>query len=105
LVQIQPPLPTFARRASVGRFLWNLMDRYYVYVLQSKKNGQLYKGFTKDLIARLKTHETSPSQTDIKMGPFKLMWYCCFQDKYKALAFEKYLKSGSGIAFLKKRLV
>jgi len=25
-----------------------------------------------------------------------------FQDKYKAFAFEKYLKSGSGRAFLKK---
>jgi predicted GIY-YIG superfamily endonuclease len=28
-----------------------------------------------------------------------------FQDKYKAFAFEKYLKSGSGRAFMNKRLV
>jgi putative endonuclease len=32
------------------------------------------------------------------------MWYCAFPDKYKALEFEKYLKSGSGRAFAKKRL-
>jgi putative endonuclease len=28
-----------------------------------------------------------------------LIWYCAFPDKYKALEFEKYLKSHSGRAF------
>ena len=30
--------------------------------------------------------------------------YCAFPDKYKALAFEKYLKSHSSRAFANKRL-
>jgi len=33
-----------------------------------------------------------------------LVWYCAFGDKFKALEFEKYLKSHSGRAFGKKRL-
>jgi putative endonuclease len=36
--------------------------------------------------------------------PWELKWYCAFPDKYKALAFEAYLKSHSGRAFAKKRL-
>jgi hypothetical protein len=39
-----------------------------------------------------------------KFRPWELVWYCAFRDKYKALAFEKYLKSHSGRAFAKKRL-
>ena len=36
--------------------------------------------------------------------PWELVWYCAFPDKYRALEFEKYLKSHSGRAFAKKRL-
>jgi len=34
---------------------------------------------------------------------YHLEWYCAFITRDKALAFEKYLKTGSGIAFMKKR--
>lgn len=34
-----------------------------------------------------------------------LKWYCVFPNKKKALEFEKYLKSGPGIAFSKKRFL
>ncbi|MGH7141257.1 MAG: GIY-YIG nuclease family protein [Minisyncoccia bacterium] len=34
--------------------------------------------------------------------PIKLISYTAFQDKHKAFAFEKYLKSGSGRAFIEK---
>ena len=39
-----------------------------------------------------------------KFKPWELVWYCAFPHKYKALEFEKYLKSHSGRAFAKKRL-
>ena len=39
-----------------------------------------------------------------KFKPWDLVWYGAFPDKYKALDFEKYLKSHSGRAFAKKRL-
>lgn len=34
--------------------------------------------------------------------PVELSFYFAIDDKYKAFEFEKYLKSGSGRAFLKK---
>jgi hypothetical protein len=37
--------------------------------------------------------------------PVEVWTYIVFNDKYKAYKFEKYLKSGSGRAFLNKRLV
>jgi predicted GIY-YIG superfamily endonuclease len=36
--------------------------------------------------------------------PVEIVSYFAFKDKYLAFNFEKYLKSGSGIAFSKKRL-
>jgi hypothetical protein len=35
--------------------------------------------------------------------PWELVTYHAFKDKYKAYAFEKYLKTGSGAAFASKR--
>jgi len=36
--------------------------------------------------------------------PWELIWHCEFKNKSLALAFEKYLKTQSGRAFMKKRL-
>ena len=77
---------------------------HYVYVLKCK-NGDYYKGNTADLRERFKRHTEGQVPATVHNLPVSLAFYCAFQDKYKAIAFEKYLKSGSGIAFLKKRLV
>jgi putative endonuclease len=53
---------------------------------------------------RLPEHNAGKSTHTAKFKPWELVWYCAFPDKYKALAFEKYLKSHSGRAFAKKRL-
>jgi len=37
--------------------------------------------------------------------PWKLVFYCAFDNEQKAKDFELYLKSGSGKAFVYKRLV
>ena len=37
-------------------------------------------------------------------GGWRLKTYIAFSDEAQAIAFEKYLKSGSGRAFAKKRL-
>jgi putative endonuclease len=33
------------------------------------------------------------------------LFYCAFDNKFMGFAFEKYLKSGSGRAFMNKRLL
>jgi predicted GIY-YIG superfamily endonuclease len=53
---------------------------------------------------RLPEHNAGKSAHAAKFKPWKLVWYCAFPDKMRALEFEKYLKSHSGRAFAKKRL-
>ena len=78
---------------------------YYVYILQSLKDESYYTGLTTDVEARLKKHNSGSVEYTSTKRPFKLVWYCCFEDKIKALQFEKYLKSGSGFTLARKRLV
>lgn len=79
---------------------------YYVYIVQSIiKPKEIYKGFTTDLKLRLKQHNNGHSFHTAKSKPWKLIFYCAFEDKQQALNFEKYLKTGSGIAFMRKRFL
>lgn len=77
---------------------------YYVYILQSQKDKSFYAGYSENLKQRLKDHEWRSPKYSSSKAPFTLVWYCEFRDKKKALDFEKYLKSGSGFAFARKRL-
>ncbi len=77
---------------------------YYVYILQNETTSELYKGFSEDLKTRLKSHKDKSVKTT-KHGTYELIWYCAFKEKSKALSFEKYLKHGSGHAFVKKHLL
>jgi predicted GIY-YIG superfamily endonuclease len=79
---------------------------WYVYILRSDvAPGQEYVGATADLKARLADHNAGKSSHTSKFRPWSLLWYSAFPDKQKALQFEKYLKSHSGRAFSKKRLI
>jgi putative endonuclease len=77
---------------------------YYVYILKLK-NGQYYTGYTQDLDARLKKHESHSVPTTKRIQTDHLVFSAAFLSQEKALAFEKYLKSSSGFAFRNKRLL
>ena len=82
-----------------------MMEVYYVYLLRSIPNpDQTYIGFTEDLNARFTAHNRGQSPHTSKFKPWELITYLAFNNKSKALAFEKYLKSHSGKAFANKRL-
>ena len=92
-------VPGVARRAKPG-------EMWYVYVIRSNDfPGQEYTGATTDLKARLADHNAGRSSHTSKFAPWTLIWYCAFPDKLRALEFERYLKSHSGRAFAKKRLL
>ena len=77
----------------------------YVYLIQSVLvPDQRYIGLTSDLDARLRAHDAGRSPHTAKYRPWKLVTYIGFQDDQRAIAFERYLKSGSGHAFARKRL-
>lgn len=78
---------------------------YYVYILQSERDGSYYTGLASDLKSRLQEHNERKSKYSSTKAPFHLIWYCAFPSKAKAASFERYLKSGSGFAFARKRLV
>jgi predicted GIY-YIG superfamily endonuclease len=81
------------------------MKFYYVYILQSINSpDRYYVGFTENLDERLKDHNSGKSSYTSKFKPWRFETYLAFSDKSKALNFEKYIKSGSGRAFSKKRL-
>jgi putative endonuclease len=76
---------------------------HYTYILQSLPNpSQTYIGFTSNLKTRLATHNSGTSPHTNRQKPWCIKFYCAFDEKEKAIAFEKYLKSGSGKAFTKK---
>jgi putative endonuclease len=78
---------------------------HYVYLLESESDpARRYVGLTKDLKQRLRTHNDGGSPHTAKYKPWRVVSYVAFSDKSKAGNFERYLKSGSGHAFARKRL-
>jgi putative endonuclease len=77
---------------------------YYVYVLICSDNSP-YTGCTSDLKERIDRHKKGQVPATKERLPIKLRNYFAFSDKYKAFEFEKYLKSGSGRAFVKKHFL
>ncbi|MBN1326239.1 GIY-YIG nuclease family protein [Candidatus Falkowbacteria bacterium] len=76
-----------------------------VYILQSQKDKSCYTGITLNLKNRINFHNLGYSRYTSAKKPYELIWYCVFNSKKVAIDFEKYLKSGSGIAFRNKRLI
>ena len=81
------------------------MRKFYVYILQSQKDKSLYVGYTNNLRRRLREHNKDLFGYTKSRTPWRLIWYCVFSERGTAEEFEKYLKSGSGRVFIKKRIL
>ena len=95
-------------RSGVLRSLQSEVGRrkrmYYTYILRGDADGRYYVGATSDIKRRLNEHNSATVQSTRLFMPWKIVWYCAFREKEKALAFEKYLKSGSGTSFRYRHL-
>jgi len=76
---------------------------HYVYSLKCKDG--YYVGRTDNLRDRIDRHQKGQVSATVDRLPLRLDFYFALNDKYKAFAFEKYLKSGSGRAFIKRHLL
>jgi predicted GIY-YIG superfamily endonuclease len=77
---------------------------FYVYIIKSNNfPDQKYIGCTNNLQERLSTHNSGGSIYTKAYRPWILIMYTAFQEEKTARDFEKYLKSGAGRAFAKKR--
>ncbi len=75
----------------------------YVYILVSEQEpARHYVGCTSDLFARLKKHNEGGCPHTSKYRPWRIETVVAFCDKTKAIAFESYLKSGSGREFSRR---
>jgi predicted GIY-YIG superfamily endonuclease len=78
---------------------------HYVYLIESVNAAEhRYVGLTSDLKRRLHEHNSGRSPHTSKHVPWRLVTYMAFSSPGSAAKFERYLKSGSGHAFAKKRL-
>ena len=76
---------------------------HYVYVLQSLSHpNQIYTGITANLKQRLAEHNAGRVPHTSKFTPWEIRTATAFKSKKRAAAFERYLKSGSGRAFLRR---
>jgi putative endonuclease len=76
-----------------------------VYVLESKADpARYYTGLTSNLAQRLDAHNAGRVPHTARAKPWTIDVVEEFSDPRRAIAFEKYLKSGSGCAFAQRHL-
>ena len=80
------------------------MLNFAVYILLCN-DDTYYTGFTRNIHKRLKAHNKREVHYTKDKLPVKLIHISYFKDVKTAYNYERYLKSGSGIAFRNKRLV
>ncbi len=78
-------------------------DRRFVYVLKSADaKPHFYIGLTSDVLARLADHNAGHCSHTARHRPWQLHVTIELPDEQRAIAFERYVKSGSGRAFAKR---
>jgi putative endonuclease len=78
---------------------------WYVYILRSAMDKNLYVGLTNDITRRLTEHSSGNVDSTRNRRPFSLEAYFAVKYKSRAVELERYLKSGSGRAFLQKHIL
>ncbi len=69
---------------------------YYLYVLKSEKDNNLYVGCTSNLGKRLKEHTYGYVRSTKSRLPMKLIFKEEFNDKYEAYFTERFYKTVKG---------
>ena len=69
---------------------------YFVYILKSEKDDNIYIGITDNLERRLKQHNKGKNLSTKYRKPLRLIYHEVVENRNEARKREKYLKSGSG---------
>lgn len=65
---------------------------FFVYILKSLKDKNLYIGYTNDLKRKFKEHNSGLNKSTRNRGPFRLVYYESFSSKDDAKQREENLK-------------
>jgi len=79
-------------------------DVYFIYVLKSLKDYNLYIGCTSNLDKRLQYHNSGKVSSTKNRAPFELIYKECYKDKYIAYKTERYYKTAVGKRELKNKI-
>ena|SRR3989338_2426981 len=82
----------------------NIQKFFYVYILLSEKDGNLYIGYTPDLKIRIQKHTNGFVWTTKYRRPLQLIYYESYLSETDARKREVYLKGGKGRGELKIQL-
>ncbi|HAO81367.1 MAG: GIY-YIG catalytic domain protein [Parcubacteria group bacterium GW2011_GWD2_43_10] len=77
---------------------------YYVYVIQSVREGELYIGRTTDLRKRFSQHNRGSSPSTNRYTPWRPIYYEACLHRLDAERRERYLKTSQGRRLLKRRI-
>jgi predicted GIY-YIG superfamily endonuclease len=81
------------------------MSKRFVYVLKNSEiPPRYYTGLSANPPARLAGHNAGECNHTAKYRPWSVDVVVEFADERRAAAFERYLKSGSGVAFAQRHL-
>ena len=80
------------------------METWTVYILRCS-DGSIYTGCTSDFLQRIDAHNQGYVNYTKSRRPLVPVAWFVFNSKYKAFDFEKYLKTGSGIAFSRRHFL
>ncbi len=79
---------------------------FYVYVIKSKKDGELYTGSTNDLRKRFQEHNHGLNRSTKHRAPFELIYYEAYKSEIDARKREHNLKlRANALNQLKRRIV
>ncbi len=81
------------------------MKFWYVYALKSAIRDFNYVGSTDDIRRRFEEHSNGEVQSTKAFRPLDLAAYIAVPTAKKARVLEKYFKTGSGKAVLRKRII
>ena len=80
------------------------MEQWFVYVIQSLKDGSLYTGMSQNPENRLLEHNNKKSTYTSSRVPWEIIYIEECADRLEARKREKYFKSSAGRRFIKKIL-
>ena len=78
------------------------LEMYFVYILQSLKNGRYYVGYTGNLEKRLAEHNSGKTKGNKYLAPFDLVYKETFISETEARKREYYIKSQKSKRFIEK---
>ncbi|MDP3998330.1 MAG: GIY-YIG nuclease family protein [bacterium] len=77
---------------------------FYVYILKSINNGDIYVGFSEDLKQRYKEHNNKRVNSTRINAPWELIYYEAYKNKGDATRREKQLKQHKPKSDLKEQI-